>query len=100
MKICAPFAGTVRYNVADGDSVETGAVLAVVEAVKLEAPVLAPGPGVVRREIHEDFVDVAGGDVLVELMELGVSGRSDEASKAASGEDQSDMPATEEGDGQ
>ncbi|WP_312099722.1 biotin/lipoyl-containing protein [Corynebacterium dentalis] len=67
MKICAPFAGTARFLVADGDEVDTGAAMAVVEAMKLEAPVLAPGPGVVRRSIHEDFVAVAGGDELLVL---------------------------------
>lgn len=69
MKICAPFAGTVRFTVRDGEVVDTGAALAVVEAVKLEAPVLAPGPGIVSRCIHEDFVPVDGGDVLLELKE-------------------------------
>lgn len=47
MDICAPFAGIVRYHVATGDTVATGDALATVEAVKLEAPVLAPGPGTV-----------------------------------------------------
>ncbi|MBC2681803.1 acetyl-CoA carboxylase biotin carboxyl carrier protein subunit [Corynebacterium anserum] len=69
MKIYAPFAGVVRFLVADGQTVETGDQLAVVEAVKLEAPVLAPGPGVVQRSIHEDFVDVAGGDEILRLGE-------------------------------
>ncbi|WP_426706295.1 biotin/lipoyl-containing protein [Corynebacterium auriscanis] len=67
MNIHAPFAGIVRFLVADGTAVATGQELAIVEAVKLEAPVLAPGPGVVVRTIHEDFVDVAGGDVLMQL---------------------------------
>lgn len=69
MKIYAPFAGVVRFLVADGQSVDTGDQLAVVEAVKLEAPVLAPAPGVVRRSVHEDFVDVSGGDEILELGE-------------------------------
>ncbi|QFQ02608.1 Biotin/lipoyl attachment protein [Corynebacterium urogenitale] len=69
MKIHAPFAGIARFAVADGDSVEVGDVLAVVEAVKLEAPVVAPGPGIIRRSIHGDFVDIAGGDVLMEIVE-------------------------------
>ena len=67
MNIHAPFAGIVRFLVADGTNVHTGQELAVVEAMKLEAPVLAPGPGRVVRTIHEDFVDVAGGDVLMRL---------------------------------
>lgn len=67
MEICAPFAGIVRFHVADGDVVGTGAALLTVEALKLEAPVLAPGPGVIRRRLAEDYVDVHGGDFLLEL---------------------------------
>ena len=67
MKICAPFAGIVRYHVAPGQTVATGDVLATVEAVKLEAPVAAPGPGVVAALGTEDFHDVVGGDVLLTL---------------------------------
>lgn len=70
MKIHAPFAGIIRFSVADGQHVDTGAELAVVEAVKLEAPVLAPGPGIVHRLPElADFSDVTGGDVIVELKE-------------------------------
>ena len=47
MKIYAPFAGIVHYHVAAGDTVTTGQKLASVEATKLEAAVIAPGPGVV-----------------------------------------------------
>ncbi|MEJ5928237.1 acetyl-CoA carboxylase biotin carboxyl carrier protein subunit [Corynebacterium sp. H128] len=67
MKICAPFAGIVRYVAAPGATVAVGDTLAIVETVKLEAPVLAPGPGVVSELAFEDFADVTGGDVLLEL---------------------------------
>ncbi|MDU0478507.1 acetyl-CoA carboxylase biotin carboxyl carrier protein subunit [Staphylococcus chromogenes] len=69
MKICAPFAGIVRYQVAEGQRVDTGAVLAIVESVKLEAPVVSPGPGVVGQLTRGDFEDVTGGDTLLELGE-------------------------------
>lgn len=69
MKICAPFAGIVRYVVSTGDAVATGDVLAMVETVKLEAPVVAPGPGVVGTLAFDDFADVTGGDELLELGE-------------------------------
>ncbi|MGD7003320.1 acetyl-CoA carboxylase biotin carboxyl carrier protein subunit [Corynebacterium halotolerans] len=69
MKICAPFAGIVHYRVAAGARVDTGEELAVVEAVKLEAPVFAPGPGVVAHLHREDFADVVGGEELLELNE-------------------------------
>lgn len=67
MNIFAPFAGIVRYHVSVGQRVDTGDVLATVEAVKLEAPVMAPGPGVVTAVNKADFSDVFGGDVLVEV---------------------------------
>ena len=69
MDICAPFAGIVRYHVSAGDSVDTGDPLATVEAVKLEAPVLAPGPGTVTSLAVEGFSDVLGGDLLLEVSE-------------------------------
>lgn len=69
MKICAPFAGIVHYRVAEGTRVNTGDELAAVEAVKLEAPVLAPGPGIVARLAVADFTDVIGGEELLELKE-------------------------------
>ncbi|KAB1503844.1 acetyl-CoA carboxylase biotin carboxyl carrier protein subunit [Corynebacterium sp. 320] len=68
MKIYAPFAGVVRYCVADGEEVTTGTELATVEAIKLEAPVLAPAPGTVKRTQREDFVNVQGGDEIVEIV--------------------------------
>lgn len=67
MDIYAPFAGIVRFEVADGQTVATGDRLAVVEAVKLETAVEAPGPGTVRRSAVADFADVAGGDVLLRI---------------------------------
>lgn len=69
MKIHAPFAGIVRYHVTEGQAVATGDTLATVEAVKLEAPVVAPGPGVVGKLGAGDFQDVLGGDVLLTLEE-------------------------------
>lgn len=67
MNIYAPFAGIVRYHVTEGQTVSTGEVLATVETVKLEAPVMAPGPGVVTVVPRDDFSDVLGGDVLLEV---------------------------------
>ncbi|MEZ2122110.1 MULTISPECIES: biotin/lipoyl-containing protein [unclassified Corynebacterium] len=69
MRICAPFAGIVRYRVREGECVETGCVLAVVETVKLESAVIAPGPGVVGVLGFVDYADVTGGDLLLELEE-------------------------------
>ncbi|MDO5099294.1 MAG: biotin/lipoyl-containing protein [Corynebacterium sp.] len=69
MKICAPFAGIVHFKVAEGDKVTTGQELASVEAVKLEAPVLAPGPGIVSKLCVPDFGDVIGGAELLIVTE-------------------------------
>lgn len=67
MKIYAPFAGIVHYRVQPGEAVQTGQVVAIVEAVKLEANVIAPGPGVVDQLLFADFSDCDGGDALLEL---------------------------------
>lgn len=69
MDIHAPFAGTVRFAVEDGQTVATGDRLAVVEAVKLESVVEAPGPGTVRRGAVEDYAHVDGGDALLTVEE-------------------------------
>ena len=67
VNVCAPFAGVVRWEVAEKDSVTTGQVIAVVEAVKLEAPVLAPCPGTVAEVGAGQFVDVEGGQLLARI---------------------------------
>lgn len=69
--VCAPFAGVARLQVAEGDDVTAGAPVAVVEAVKLEAPVPAPCPATVASVLVEDFSDVSGGDALVTLTPKG-----------------------------
>ncbi|MDD7581311.1 acetyl-CoA carboxylase biotin carboxyl carrier protein subunit [Corynebacterium sp. 32222D000AT] len=69
MEICAPFAGIVRYHVAEGDTVDAGAPVATVEATKLEIPVVSPAPGIVSRVLVPDFSTVAGGDRLAEIGE-------------------------------
>ena len=70
MDIFAPFAGHVRFEVEDGQAVAAGDRLAVVEAVKVEANVVAPGPGPARRSAVEDFTAVDGGDLLLTLEAL------------------------------
>ncbi len=73
--VCAPFAGVVRLQVAAGDDVTTGLPVAVVEAVKLEAPVQAPCPATVAEVLVEDFSDVSGGDPLLTLAPKGEGAR-------------------------
>lgn len=69
MEICAPFAGIVHYNVAVGEHVNTGQQLGSVEAVKLEAPIMAPGHGVVAALHKQDYADVIGGEALLRIEE-------------------------------
>ncbi|TML06654.1 MAG: acetyl-CoA carboxylase biotin carboxyl carrier protein subunit, partial [Actinobacteria bacterium] len=66
--LTAPMPGTViRVVVAEGDRVEARQPLLVLEAMKMETPVVAPY-GAVVRAIHVAEGDrVAGGAVLVEL---------------------------------
>lgn len=66
MRICAPFAGTVRYHVEDAATVEEGQHLASIEAVKVETNIVAPTAGTVSRVV-EDFSDVVGGDVVIKF---------------------------------
>lgn len=64
----APMAGTVALiNVSAGDAVARGAVLAVVEAMKMENPVVAQCDGVVEQVLVEVGASVSGGQALVLL---------------------------------
>jgi 3-methylcrotonyl-CoA carboxylase alpha subunit len=64
-KIVAPMPGTViRVAVAVGDAVEKGAVLAIVEAMKMEHAVLAPRAGKVKEVFFE------AGDMVSEGWEI------------------------------
>ncbi|MBV7295194.1 acetyl-CoA carboxylase biotin carboxyl carrier protein subunit [Corynebacterium sp. TAE3-ERU12] len=67
VEVHAPFAGIARMQAGVGDRVNVGDPVAVVEAVKLEAPVVAPCAGIIESAVGEDFADVAGGDVLVTI---------------------------------
>lgn len=67
MDIHAPYSGTVRYLVGEGDTVIAGARLATVETVKLETAIDAPGPGVIEAVDFENFAEVTGGDRLLVL---------------------------------
>lgn len=69
MNICAPFAGIVHYWVDPGARVETGTIVATIEAVKLDAPLLAPGPGIVGQKLCADYADVEGGQAVLTLEE-------------------------------
>ena len=47
--VAAPFDGVVTIVVAEGDTVEAGATVATIEAMKMEASITAPVGGTVER---------------------------------------------------
>jgi acetyl/propionyl-CoA carboxylase alpha subunit len=68
--LTAPMPGTViRVLVGDGDSVKPRQPLVVLEAMKMETPVVSPYEAVVRAVHVREGDRVAGGELLVELEE-------------------------------
>jgi biotin carboxyl carrier protein len=66
-KVSAPLAGVVvAVNVAVGDHVEAGAVLAVLEAMKMQNEVHAPYPGTITAVRVEAGARCERGDLLIE----------------------------------
>jgi pyruvate carboxylase len=65
--VAAPFAGVVTLAVAEGDEVAAGAVVATIEAMKMEAAITAPKAGKVSRLAINKIQQVEGGDLLVEI---------------------------------
>jgi pyruvate carboxylase len=65
--VAAPFAGVVTLAVVEGDTVEAGATVATIEAMKMEASITAPKGGTVSRLAINAIQQVEGGDLLVEL---------------------------------
>jgi biotin carboxyl carrier protein len=68
--LTAPMPGTVlRLLVGEGDRVEPRQPLVVLEAMKMETPVVSPYEAVVRAVHVAEGDEVAGGALLVELEE-------------------------------
>jgi len=66
--VVAPLAGTVaRVLVEEGQEIEAGEVLCVLEAMKMETEITAPKAGVVARILVEKGTAVQAGVALVEL---------------------------------
>ncbi|MDH6197246.1 pyruvate carboxylase [Mycobacterium frederiksbergense] len=63
--VAAPFAGVVTVGVTAGDTVEAGATIATIEAMKMEAAITAPKAGTVQRVAVSTTAQVEGGDLLV-----------------------------------
>ena len=66
-QVAAPFAGVVSLAVEEGSSVEAGAVVATIEAMKMEASITAPVSGTVSRLAIGSQQQVEGGDLLLVL---------------------------------
>ncbi len=66
--VVAPLSGSVaRVLVEEGDEIEDGQVLLVLEAMKMETEITAPRAGKVLRILVEKGDAVAGGEGLIEL---------------------------------
>ncbi|WP_103343848.1 pyruvate carboxylase [Amycolatopsis sp. CA-126428] len=66
-QVAAPFAGVVTLQVAEGDTVEAGATVATIEAMKMEASITASAGGKVARRAITAVQQVEGGDLLLVL---------------------------------
>jgi pyruvate carboxylase len=66
-QVPAPFDGVVTQQVEEGDSVEEGAVVATIEAMKMEASITAPKTGKVQRLAFSGTQQVEGGDLVLVL---------------------------------
>ncbi|MFZ2502808.1 MAG: biotin/lipoyl-containing protein, partial [Nocardioides sp.] len=65
--IAAPFQGAVTVNVAVGDEIAAGDVVATIEAMKMEASITAPVAGTVERVALSGTQTVDGGDLVLVL---------------------------------
>ncbi|OBB91234.1 pyruvate carboxylase [Mycolicibacterium peregrinum] len=79
--VAAPFAGVVTVGVAAGDTVEAGATIATIEAMKMEAAITAPKAGTVERVAVAATAQVEGGDLLVVV--TGSAGKGEAAGESS-----------------
>jgi pyruvate carboxylase len=63
--VAAPFSGVVSLSVKEGDTVEAGAAVATIEAMKMEANITTPVSGTVQRLAIGAQQQVEGGDLLL-----------------------------------
>ncbi|QZE24493.1 pyruvate carboxylase [Brevibacterium casei] len=62
--VASPFAGVVTLQVDVGDTVETGDVIATIEAMKMEASITAPSSGSISRVAIDSVSQLEGGDLV------------------------------------
>lgn len=66
--VVAPLAGSVsKILVEDGQEIEAGQVLCILEAMKMETEITAPAAGTVREILVKVGDSVQGGQALIEL---------------------------------
>ncbi|MFC6154419.1 biotin/lipoyl-containing protein [Nocardioides yefusunii] len=63
--VSAPFHGLATLLIEVGEPVQSGQVVAVLEAMKMEAPITAPRSGVVTEVAFDTSATVQGGDLLL-----------------------------------
>ncbi|WP_439644862.1 pyruvate carboxylase [Demequina rhizosphaerae] len=63
--IASPFTGLVTPRVAEGDEVEAGQTVAVIEAMKMESSITSPVAGTVARLAIGGSQSLAGGDLVL-----------------------------------
>jgi pyruvate carboxylase len=66
-QVAAPFAGVVTLTVVEGDTIDAGAPVATIEAMKMEAAITAPTAGTISRVAIGEVQQVEGGDLLVSI---------------------------------
>ncbi|SDR85376.1 pyruvate carboxylase [Friedmanniella luteola] len=64
-QVAAPFAGVVSVTVDEGATVEAGATVATIEAMKMEAAITSPVAGTVSRLAIGSITQVEGGDLVL-----------------------------------
>ncbi|GAB19482.1 pyruvate carboxylase [Gordonia effusa NBRC 100432] len=71
--VAAPFAGVVTLTVSEGDTIEAGATIGTIEAMKMEAAITASRGGTISRTAITKVAQVEAGDLLAVVSAAGVS---------------------------
>ena len=67
--VTSPYAGSfVTWTVADGEKVDEGQTVAVIEAMKMESNIVAPTAGVVECESYAAGDDIAAGAIIARVV--------------------------------